>query len=159
MTKQLARKISAIRTTLGLSQAEFAERLGVSQSTAGRWEKGSIPAGDLLHAIAAMANTTVQRLLGTEDLGISLSGPSSPQAAINVPVLLPNASALAEMFAGLLAAIDVDPDEDERAQRLAMSFPSAFQATLFLQELPGSDKPIDPEGPPRVGGLDQQLKP
>ena len=65
---RLADKIRAIRQASGLTQAEFAERLGTTQSTVTRWEKGSIPQGDMLQAIATLANTTVERLMGTDDL-------------------------------------------------------------------------------------------
>ena len=67
MTK-LAEKIRAIRKAAGLNQTEFAERLGVAQSTVVRWEQGATPSGDMLKAIADFANTTVERLLGTDDL-------------------------------------------------------------------------------------------
>lgn len=36
-------EIASIRKQLGLSQAEFARRLGVTQSTVSRWETGEIP--------------------------------------------------------------------------------------------------------------------
>lgn len=66
--KMLAEKIRAIRAAAGLTQTEFADALGTTQSTVTRWERGSIPSGDLLQAIATFANTTVERLLGTDDL-------------------------------------------------------------------------------------------
>jgi transcriptional regulator with XRE-family HTH domain len=65
---RLAEKIRAIRIATGLTQVEFADRLGTTQSTVTRWEKGSIPQGDMLQAIATLANTTVERLMGTDDL-------------------------------------------------------------------------------------------
>lgn len=65
---RLAEKIRAIRQANGMTQVEFAERLGTTQSTVTRWEKGSIPQGDMLQAIATLANTTVERLMGTDDL-------------------------------------------------------------------------------------------
>jgi len=64
----LARKIYAIRKAANLNQTQFAEALRTTQSTVTRWEKGSIPSGDMLKAIADFANTTVERLLGTDDL-------------------------------------------------------------------------------------------
>ena len=65
---KLADKIRAIRQAQGMTQVEFAERLGTTQSTVTRWEKGSVPQGDMLQAIATLANTTVERLMGTDDL-------------------------------------------------------------------------------------------
>lgn len=74
MNKPLAQKIRAIRKTLGLNQTEFGERLGVNQSTVVRWEKGAVPAGDLLQGIATMANTSVERLMGTDSLAATPDG-------------------------------------------------------------------------------------
>lgn len=74
MNKPLAQKIRAIRKTLNLNQTEFGERLGVNQSTVVRWEKGAVPAGDLLQGIATMANTSVERLMGTDSLASTPNG-------------------------------------------------------------------------------------
>lgn len=74
MNKPLAQKIRAIRKTLNLNQTEFGERLGVNQSTVVRWEKGAVPAGDLLQGIATMANTSVERLMGTDSLAATPDG-------------------------------------------------------------------------------------
>lgn len=71
MTTPLAQRIKAIRQAHGLTQTEFAEALGTTQSTVTRWEKGSVPGGDQLQRIADFANTTVERLMGTADLAAS----------------------------------------------------------------------------------------
>lgn len=68
MKGNLSGKIRAIRKAAGLTQTEFAERLGTTQSTVTRWEKGSEPSAELLARIADYANTTMDRLLGTDDL-------------------------------------------------------------------------------------------
>ena len=68
MGGSLADRIRAIRKGLNLNQTEFAERVGTTQSTVTRWEGGSMPGGDMLRRIAELANTTVERLLGTDDL-------------------------------------------------------------------------------------------
>jgi transcriptional regulator with XRE-family HTH domain len=65
---KLADRIRAIRKAHGLNQTEFAEAVGATQSTVTRWEKGSIPNGQALQKIADFANTTVERLMGTDDL-------------------------------------------------------------------------------------------
>lgn len=68
MGRSLADRIRAIRQTSGLNQTEFAEKLGTTQSTVTRWEAGSVPGGAMLKQIANFANTSVERLLGSEDL-------------------------------------------------------------------------------------------
>ena len=40
---QTAYRIRAIRQRLGLTQAEFGDRLGVRQDTVSLWERGEIP--------------------------------------------------------------------------------------------------------------------
>lgn len=67
----LAGKIRAIRKAAKMNQSEFAEAMGVTQSTVTRWENGSIPSGDILALIAEFANTSVQALLGTETLSLT----------------------------------------------------------------------------------------
>jgi len=42
-TDGLAERIGALRRGLGLSQARFAERVGVDQSNVSRWENGAVP--------------------------------------------------------------------------------------------------------------------
>lgn len=68
MTTPLAKRIAAIRMSAGLDQTEFGEAVGVSQSTVGRWERGSEPKIDVLQRIADFAGTTVERLTGVEQL-------------------------------------------------------------------------------------------
>lgn len=68
MSGDIHRKIKAIRQASGLNQTEFAERLGTTQSTVTRWEKSSVPQGDMLHRIADFANTTVEKLLNAESI-------------------------------------------------------------------------------------------
>lgn len=74
MDTPLASKIRAIRKASGLNQTEFGEKVGASQSTVGRWERGSAPEADNLRAIADFANTTVDRLLGLDNLASTAGG-------------------------------------------------------------------------------------
>lgn len=71
MNRELSDKIKAIRTSLGLNQEEFADKLGTTQSTVTRWEGGSQPKGPMLQKIAALANTTVERLLNLDEMTIA----------------------------------------------------------------------------------------
>lgn len=70
---KLTETIRAIRQAAGLTQTEFADALGTTQSTVTRWERGSIPGGEMLKAIADFAQTTVEHLMGTEELSSALS--------------------------------------------------------------------------------------
>lgn len=56
--------IKEIRLQLGLSQAQFAEKLAVSQQTVSGWEKGAkTPRADKLIRIARLGSCTVDDLL------------------------------------------------------------------------------------------------
>jgi transcriptional regulator with XRE-family HTH domain len=64
MDSKMGARIKAIRLKSGLGQTEFAEHFDVSQSTVGRWEKGSVPQGDKLQKLADLGGMTVHDLLG-----------------------------------------------------------------------------------------------
>jgi transcriptional regulator with XRE-family HTH domain len=68
MGGNLGEKIRKIRVSMGLEQDQFAEKLDTTQSTVSRWERGSKPGAEFLRKIADIANTTVDRLLGLDDL-------------------------------------------------------------------------------------------
>ncbi len=74
MAGNIADKIRAIRQSLGLNQTEFGEKLGATQSTVARWERGSTPRADALHELAKLANTTVEKLLGISELSYVKTG-------------------------------------------------------------------------------------
>lgn len=63
MGQIVARKIRQLRISLGLNQSEFAERLGVTQATVSRWEKGAMPEGDKLAKLAEMAGENVRAFI------------------------------------------------------------------------------------------------
>jgi len=59
---QLPARIKRLRKSRGLNQHEFAELLGVSQSTVSRWEKGTQePEFDQIVALAELAGETPQQ--------------------------------------------------------------------------------------------------
>lgn len=66
----LAAKIRAIRASRGLNQTEFGEAIGTTQSTVARWERGSMPQGEMLQRLADYAGTTIERLLDVDDFGL-----------------------------------------------------------------------------------------
>lgn len=64
MATSLADRIKNLRLSIGEKQDEFADRLGVSQATVARWEGGSVPKPDALHALAGIAGMSVEEFLG-----------------------------------------------------------------------------------------------
>lgn len=66
MSLSLAQKIQALRRSMRLNQVEFGEKFGVTQGTVSRWEKGSIPQGTELAALANAAGVTLQEFLNAD---------------------------------------------------------------------------------------------
>lgn len=75
MADSLSTRIQSLRRKLGLNQAEFGKRLGVNQATVSRWEKGSIPDGVMLRAIATEGGVDVATLLDG-DIESTSNGPT-----------------------------------------------------------------------------------
>jgi transcriptional regulator with XRE-family HTH domain len=69
-----ATKIKHLRYQLGLNQTELAERLGVTQASVSRWEKGSLPDAHRMAQLAEMAG---------ESVGTFISGSISDPAKLN----------------------------------------------------------------------------
>lgn len=63
MGKAIAVKIKELRIALGLNQSGLAERLGVTQASVSRWEKGSLPDADKLAQLAEMAGESVKSFI------------------------------------------------------------------------------------------------
>lgn len=54
--------ITALREALGMTQAEFGERVGVDKMTVSRWERGTLrPSDGSLAAVAELRRRAVQR--------------------------------------------------------------------------------------------------
>lgn len=61
-------KLKLLRTTLNLTQKDFAEKLGVSQSSINYWEKGQrIPSIEAAAKIADFFDITIESLLDSSD--------------------------------------------------------------------------------------------
>lgn len=61
-------KLKLLRTELNLTQKEFADKLGVSQSSVNYWEKGQrIPSIEAAARIADLFNITIESLLDSDD--------------------------------------------------------------------------------------------
>jgi transcriptional regulator with XRE-family HTH domain len=63
MAIQLSTKIQLLRKKTGLTQPEFADRVGVSQGTVSRWEKGSAPSHSHLVELAKLDGTSLDEFL------------------------------------------------------------------------------------------------
>ena len=63
----MSETIKSIRAKSGLTQAEFAERLGVSKSTVSAWEVGTRRPGlDKIIKISSVFGVPVQKILGVK---------------------------------------------------------------------------------------------
>ena len=66
-------RITALREADGLTQAQLAERVGVSQATVSQWEGGTrVPSGEAVVALARVFDTSADFLLGLVDEQIRL---------------------------------------------------------------------------------------
>ena len=67
-TKELGKRIKELRTDLGLSQKELAEKVGVAVNTISQYESGiSKTSSDVLAKLAVELETTTDYLLGLCD--------------------------------------------------------------------------------------------
>ena len=79
----LHEQIRCLRTARGMTQVEFAHRLGVSKQSVSNWESNNIqPSIELLEKIADLFGVTTDYLLGREDLQVlDVSGLTAQQVA------------------------------------------------------------------------------
>lgn len=65
----LSKRIHSLRTSMGMSQVELANRLCVSKQTVSNWENDNIqPSIDMLVRLSRIFGTTTDYLLGLDDL-------------------------------------------------------------------------------------------
>lgn len=65
----LSKRIHSLRTGMGMSQVELANRLCVSKQTVSNWENDNIqPSIDMLVRLAKIFGVTTDYLLGLDDL-------------------------------------------------------------------------------------------
>jgi transcriptional regulator with XRE-family HTH domain len=122
-----------------LTQSELGRRVGVSQATIFKLLTGESYGTKHLHRIARELQTTPAYLTGeTADPELADLPPASPASSqIMLPVTLPSEKALADMFEGLLLAIDRTQPVDEFARELAQLLPTGLaQLQGRLLELP-----------------------
>lgn len=73
----LGKKIRAHRDELGLTQAELAEKLGLTYSSVSQWESGrATPRTPILRQLADLFGTTVADLMGEDATEAAISGTS-----------------------------------------------------------------------------------
>lgn len=73
----LGKKIRAHRDELGLTQAELADKLGLTYSSVSQWESGrTTPRTPILRQLAELFNTTVAELMGEDATEAAIKGTS-----------------------------------------------------------------------------------
>ena len=73
----LGKKIRAHRDELGLTQAELADKLGLTYSSVSQWESGrATPRTPILRQLADLFDTTVADLMGEDATEAAISGTS-----------------------------------------------------------------------------------
>ena len=73
----LGKKIRAHRDELGLTQAELADKLGLTYSSVSQWESGrATPRTPILRQLADLFGTTVADLMGEDATETAISGTS-----------------------------------------------------------------------------------
>lgn len=73
----LGKKIRAHRDELGLTQAELADKLGLTYSSVSQWESGrATPRTPILRQLAELFDTTVADLMGEDASEAAISGTS-----------------------------------------------------------------------------------
>ena len=139
----------------GISQSELARRVGVSQASIYRLASGDAYGSKHLHRIARELGTTPAYLTGeTDDPDAGAPPPAAPQPALNhvrMPVALPRENALARMFEGLLAVVDLSASPAELARELAQLLPTG------LTQLRGPLTELAPGLPPRRAEVAEAL--
>ncbi len=102
-------RLSGAREEVGMSQEEFAKRLGVKIKTLKNWEDDfSEPRANRLSIMAGMLNVTLRWLLTGEG-----EGPSDPQAGD----LSPDVSVLLEEFRDLQNQLAITSERLNRLER------------------------------------------
>jgi transcriptional regulator with XRE-family HTH domain len=148
--------IATLRKRAGLSQTELATRIGTTLNMMGKLERGERTLDmDWIEKIARALRVQPYELIGPIS---SNPAPAPATSVVSLPVSLPSEGALREMFVDLLETIDVDPHQDERAERLARSFPGLFGAVALLQDSSRSSPEKARARPPRIAGANRPSK-
>lgn len=128
------------KKVMRLKDADLASAMGVERSVANKILNGrmSLPVYRA-DKIAELLDVTAEEILWRAGV------PISP------PLELVNVSVLTATFALLLDSLGIQPHEDERAQKLALSFPGALKRVADARALAADvDLPIASKDAPAV---------
>lgn len=108
-------KLRELRAKKGLSQAELAKRLGVTQQAVGRWERDkNLPDNDVLKKISVMFNVSIDYLLDNQthqkDSLPALTPKDERQIARDLESMLDSLNGA--------AAMSDDPEDEEDREML-----------------------------------------
>ena len=129
---------------VGISQAELARRVGMSQSAMNNLIAGRSRSSTHLHKIARELVTTPAYMSGETDDPDENAPPPRPAPTVHhvmMAVALPNERALARMFEGLLRSMDLSAPVDAQALLLAKRLPIGLSQLRDLLPDPGPAAP------------------
>ena len=116
------------RKAAGLTQAEAAERLGVSQPAYARWESGARePSNENLRAVSALFNVSLDQLLGAAD-------PAPPAAQVDELIEEARATAVADVILALQGLLRLARIDEVTADALLALLPPTVQAAQAARE-------------------------
>ena len=105
-------KLRELRAKKGLSQAELAKRLGVTQQAVGRWERDkNLPDNDVLKKISVMFNVSIDYLLDNQTHQKDPLPPLTPKDERQISRDLEN---MLDSLNGAAAMSDDPEDEEDR---------------------------------------------
>jgi transcriptional regulator with XRE-family HTH domain len=138
---------------VGISQAELARRVGMSQSAMHNLITGKSRSSTHLHKIARELLTTPAFMSGETDDPDENAPPPPSEPTIHhvmMAVALPSERALARMFEGLLRSMDLSAPVDAQALLLAKRLPIGLSQLRDLLPDTGPSAPPSAERPPAL---------
>ncbi|RYE60882.1 MAG: XRE family transcriptional regulator [Oxalobacteraceae bacterium] len=149
----VGRRIKERLATIGMSQAELARQVGMSQPAVNSLIRGASRSSTHLHKIARVLVTTPAYLSGETD-DPDENAPPPPSAPtihhVMMAVALPSERALARMFEGLLRSMDLSAPVDAQALLLAKRLPIGLSQLRDLLPDTGPSAPPSAECPPAL---------
>jgi len=85
--RAIGNQLRALRNNLGLTQQEFAEKLGITRLSVARYEAGRVPRLSVLRQIARLGGSTVGSLVGL-DTDARSSPPPTDTSTPEIPMSL-----------------------------------------------------------------------